>query len=142
MIVLDTNVLSESMKPDADPNVIAWLNDQSPASVWLTTITVAELRYGVAQLERGRKRTRLEGLVEAYVSDVFEGRIASFDLPATTLFAERAAEARRRGRAVKGFADAAIAAIALAKGFAVATRDTGPFREMGVEVINPWKSRR
>lgn len=139
MIVLDTNVLSESMKPNADPNVMAWLNDQSPTSVWLTTITVAELRYGAARLDPGKKRTALESLIETYVSTVFESRIAVFDLPATILFAERAADARRRGREVKGFADAAIAAIALAKGFAVVTRDTGPFRDMGVEVIDPWQ---
>ncbi|ORE92709.1 PIN domain-containing protein [Aurantimonas sp. 22II-16-19i] len=138
MIVLDTNVLSETMKPDPDPNVIAWLNRQSPSSLWLTTITVAELRYGAAKLPHGRRRMAFERMIEAYVSDAFRNRIATFDLPATTMFARRAADAARAGREVKGFADAAIAAIALAKGFSVATRDVRPFDDMGVAVVDPW----
>jgi predicted nucleic acid-binding protein len=127
------------MKPQPDTNVMAWLNAQAPASVWLTTITVAELRYGAARLDPGRKRSGLEGLISAYVEEVFKDRIASFDLPATVLFAERAANARRKGSMVE-FADGAIAAIALARGFAVATRDARPFIDMGVEVIDPWTS--
>lgn len=139
MIVLDTNVLSETMRPDPDPNAMEWLNAQSPASLWLTAITIAELRYNAAKLPRNQRRTALESLIDTYILDVFAGRIAPFDLSATTLFAERAADAAQE---VRGFADAAIAAIALARGFAVATRNTAPFKAMGVdEVIDPWRFR-
>lgn len=138
MIVLDTNVVSEIQKAAADASVEAWFDRQALESLWLTTVTVAELRYGIAQLEPGKKRIALEQLVETYVGDLFAGRIADFDLSSTIAFAAHAAEAKRKGREVKGFADAAIAAIALSRGFAVATRDVRPFQDMGVEVINPW----
>lgn len=139
MIVLDTNVVSEIQKAAADPNVEAWFDRQALESLWLTTVTVAELRYGIAQLDPGTKRIALEQLVETYVGDLFAGRIADFDLSSTTTFAAHAAEAKRKDREVKGFADAAIAAIALSKGFVVATRDVRPFQDMGVEVIDPWR---
>nr|WP_280890336.1 PIN domain-containing protein [Jiella mangrovi] len=135
--MLDTNVLSEAMKPNPDSNVLAWLNQQSPSTLWLTTITVAELRFGVAKLPEGKRHAALENLVESYIA-LFFGRIASFDMPATVAFAAHAAGAARRGREVKGFADAAIAAIAVSNGFSVATRDIRPFVDMGVQVINPW----
>jgi len=139
MIVLDTNVVSEIQKQNVDPNVEAWFDRQALASLWLTTVVVAELRYGAALLDPGKKRTAFEKLIDTYVDELFAGRIAAFDLSSTTLFAANAAEAKRDGREVKGFADAAIAAIALSKGFAVATRDVRPFQDMGVEVINPWQ---
>ncbi len=138
MIFLDTNVISEIQKQNVDPNVEAWFDRQSLESLWLTTIVVSELRYGAALLDPSKKRTAFEKLIGAYVDGLFAGRIATFDLSSTTLFAAHAAEAKRSGREVKGFADAAIAAIALSKGFAVATRDVRAFRDMGVEVINPW----
>lgn len=138
MIVLDTNVVSEIQRPGADANVVAWFDAQSLPTLWLTTITVAELRYGVALLDPGRRRAALERLIETYVENLFAGRIAGFDLAATAVFADRAARARQQGREVRGFADAAIAAIALSRGFAVATRDAGPFRDMGVTIIDPW----
>ena len=140
MILLDTNVVSEIQRPEADPNVVAWFDAQSLPTLWLSTITVAELRYGIALLEPGRRRAALERLIETYVENLFAGRIAGFDLAATSLFADRAARARLQGREVRGFADAAIAAIAISRGFAVATRDTRPFRDMGAAVIDPWLS--
>lgn len=139
MIILDTNVISEIQKQTVDPNVEAWFDRQALASLWLTTINVAELRYGAALLDPGKKRTAFETLIEAYVDELFAGRIATFDLASATLFAAHAAEAKRNGREVRGFADAAIAAIALSKKFAVATRDVRPYRDMGVDVINPWE---
>ncbi|SMC78622.1 hypothetical protein SAMN06297251_10868 [Fulvimarina manganoxydans] len=139
MIVLDTNVLSEMMKSSPDPNVSAWLNAQKRSTLWLTTITVAELRYGAARLAEGRRRAALEHLIDTYVDEGFPERIAAFDLAAASLFARHTADAARQGREIAGFADAAIAAIALSKGFSVATRDTGPFLAMGVDVINPWR---
>lgn len=139
MIVLDTNVLSETMRGAPDPNVKAWLNRQDMVTLWLTTITVAELRFGVAKCPHGKKRDVLNQAVETFVTKVFPGRIAAFDLDTTAIFADRLAAASASGREVRGFADAAIAAIALARGFSVATRDTGPFEAMGVRVIDPWK---
>ncbi|MBL4543568.1 MAG: PIN domain-containing protein [Rhodobacteraceae bacterium] len=138
MIVLDTNVLSETMAAAPDPAVVAWLNAQALETVYLTAITVAELRYGAALMPPGRKRRRIEDLTASYVDDLFADRILAFDLSATLLFAERAAAARRQGRELPGFADAAIAAIALSRGFQVASRDTGPFEAMGASVTNPW----
>lgn len=142
MIILDTNVISEIQKTDASAAVEAWFDAQALPSLWLTTITVAELRYGAALLPMGRKRAALDRLIELYVETWFADRIAPFDLSATILFADRAAQAAARGRKIDGFADAAIAAIALSRGFAVATRDGRPFRDMGVEVIDPWAQAR
>ena len=138
MIFLDTNVISETMKPGPDPFVMEWLNRQDLGSLWLTVITVAELRYGVARLEPGRRRNDLETRINAMVNEVFSSRVASFNESATGVFADKAASARRKGRMVE-FADAAIAAIAISSGFAIATRDTGPFLDMGAEVIDPWR---
>lgn len=137
MIVLDTNVISETMRSEPDANVMRWLNAQHLDSLWLTTITVAELRFGAARLAEGKRRTALAERIETAVSGIFGGRIADFDIEAAGLLAERAAKAEARGERV-GFADAAIAAIALTKAFAVATRDSRPFQNMGVDVVNPW----
>ena len=137
MIILDTNIVSETMKPMPDSGVMDWLNMQDMASLWLTSITVAELRFGVANLAEGKNRTQLGERIETLVWNAFDGRVKDFDVPATVFLADRAAAARRIGRKVE-FADAAIAAIALTHGFAVATRDTRPFLDMGCDVINPW----
>ena len=138
MIILDTNVVSEIQKDTADPNVVAWFDRQSLSTLWLTTVTVAEMRYGAALLPEGKKRRAIEQLIEVYVDDLFAGRIASFDLGSATYFGTQAAHAKKQGREVQGFADAAIAAISWSKGFKVATRDVAPFQAMACEVINPW----
>lgn len=137
MIVLDTNVISETMRVEPDANVMVWLNEQHLASLWLTTVTVAELRFGAAHLAEGRRRSTLIERIETAVTQIFASRIAVFDIDAAGFLADRAAAAETRGERVE-FADAAIASTALARGFSVATRDTAPFRAMGVEVIDPW----
>lgn len=137
MIVLDTNVISETMRVEPNANVMAWLNDQHLASLWLTTVTVAELRFGAARLAEGRRRSTLIERIETAVTEIFSGRIAVFDVDAAKFLADRAAAAEARGERVE-FADAAIASTALVRGFSVATRDTAPFRAMGVEVVDPW----
>ena len=137
MIILDTNVISETMRPKPDANVMRWLNAQHLDALWLTAITVAELRFGAARLAEGKRRTALAERIENAVSGMFGGRIANFGIEAAGFLGERAASAEARGERVE-FADAAIAAIALTKGFAVATRDTGPFHTMGVDIIDPW----
>lgn len=125
------------MRSEPDANVMRWLNAQHLDALWLTAVTVAELRFGAARLAAGKRRTVLAERIEEAVSGMFAGRIADFGIEAAGFLGERAANAEARGARVE-FADAAIAAIALAKGFAVATRDTDPFHTMGVDIIDPW----
>ncbi len=139
MIVLDTNVLSEPLKPVPDPVVLAWLDRQVRRDLFLTTISVAELLAGVAMLPEGKRRSDLH---EAYTVEVFTefaDRILAFDRAAAEALPELTQRARAAGRPVS-FADSLIGAIAVARGFAVATRDTSPFEAMGISVVNPWSS--
>ena len=137
MILLATNVLSETMNPRPDSGVMDWLNEQDLDSLWLPVITVMELRFGAALLEPGPQRRKLESNIDETVNRIFRGRTKSLDDPGTQVFADQAATAQRNGRRF-GFADAAIAASAIASGFSIATRDTAPFRDMGADVTNPW----
>jgi hypothetical protein len=139
VIVLDTNVLSEPLKPVPDPAVLAWLDRQVRRDLFLTTISVAELLAGVAMLPEGKRRSDLQ---EAYTVDVFAqfaDRILAFDRAAAEALPGITQRARAAGRPVS-FADSLIGAIAVARGFKVATRDASPFEAMGIEVINPWRS--
>lgn len=137
MIVLDTNVLSETMRPAPNPAVVAWLNRQDIQTIYMTAVSLAELRFGIARLDEGRTRTDLAGRLDQMMDRVFGGRILPFTAAAAQIFADRMATARRNGRAV-GFQDGMIAASIAAAGFAVATRDTRPFEAMGLMVTNPW----
>ena len=140
MIVLDTNVISEAMKPMPHPDVRAWLNDQAAESLYLTSVTLAELAFGVGILPAGRKKNRLAGILEG-LPKLFAGRILTFDADAAWHYAALAVQARRDGL---GFPlpDGYIAAIAASRNFAVATRDTRPFEAAGLTVINPWDAAR
>lgn len=137
MIVLDTNVVSETMKPDPDPRVRDWLDAQPAETVFLTTVTFAELLYGVAAMPAGKRQGRLRAFVEA-LAEQLSAQILPFDLAAAREHAHLAVQARRSGH---GFPvpDGYIAAIAASRGFAVATRDTAPFEAAGLLVINPWR---
>ena len=137
MILLDTNVLSEPLRPAPDARVVAWIDAQALATLYLSAITVAELRAGVAQLPAGKRRTSLQDSLETRVLPLFAGRVLPFDLACTQAYAELMAKARAAGLAIAS-ADGYIAAIAAANGLAVATRDTGPFEAAGTTVINPW----
>jgi predicted nucleic acid-binding protein len=136
VIVLDTNVISETMKPRVDPAVRAWLNNQVPETVYLTSVTIAELLFGVATLPDGKRKTALGAMVEEQV-DIYGGRVLGFDNTAARHYADLAVIAKRNGR---GFPtpDGYIAAITAAHGFAVASRDTAPFEAAGLKVVNPW----
>jgi predicted nucleic acid-binding protein len=136
MIVLDTNVVSEAMKPEPHQTVRAWLNDQVAETLYLSSVTLAELLYGIASLPDGRRKHGLAVVFDEVVG-LFGDRILVFDAPAARHYAELAVKARSAG---KGFPtpDGYIAAIAASKGFAVATRDTSPFEAAGLAVINPW----
>ncbi len=139
MIILDTNVISETQKLNPDPNVMDWLDGLDPTTTYLTTISVAELVFGVDRLPAGKRRSSLSQGVSAIVETRFFGRILSFDATAAYYFGSLVAAAEKNGQAV-GFADGAIAAISRANNLCpVATRDEAPFRAMGVDIINPWK---
>jgi predicted nucleic acid-binding protein len=137
MILLDTNILSELMRPAPEPAVEQWLADQPAASVFISAITEAELRYGLALMPSGKRRSALAAEIEAMLGEDFSGRILPFDSAAAVAFAEIAAERRQAGRPISQ-ADAQIAAIARSRGAALATRNVPDFEGCGVEIINPW----
>ena len=139
MILLDTNVVSEPLRPAPDNRVVAWIDAQAIETLFLSAITVAELRAGVALLPAGKRRAGLQDSLETRVLPLFAGRVLPFDLACTQAYAELMAKARAAGLGVAS-ADGYIAAIAAANGLAVATRDTGPFEATGVAVINPWQA--
>lgn len=139
MILLDTNVVSEPLRAAPEPRVVQWLDAQSLETVFISVITVAELRYGVARMPDGRRRNVLQAQLETQVLPAFVGRTLAFDLPATQAYAELMAKAQATGFSI-GMADGLIAAIASANGMTVATRDTAPFAAAGIAVINPWQS--
>ena len=138
MVILDTNVVSEPLKPAGDPNVLAWLDQQDIETLYLTAITVAELRFGIAALPLGAKKRRLQEDFEETILSLFSGRVLPFEEESTYPYAKLRAEAKAAGKAI-AVTDGFIAAIALQHGFAVATRDTSPFEAAGLTVINPWE---
>ncbi|WP_271895589.1 type II toxin-antitoxin system VapC family toxin [Candidatus Phyllobacterium onerii] len=136
MIILDTNVVSEPMKSDASPAVLAWLDRQAAETLYLTTTSMAELLLGIAILPGGKRKEGLDNALSDLMSYLFGSRILTFDQAAAKAYAPLVSRARVSGTIA--VADGQIAAIATANGFAVATRDTRPFAAAGVAVINPW----
>jgi predicted nucleic acid-binding protein len=136
MIVLDTNVISEAMKPEPHPAVRAWLNAQAAQTLYLSSVTLAELLFGIAALPAGRRKDMLAKVLDGLL-ELFRGRVLPFDTDAARHYAELAVLARTGGR---GFPtpDGYIAAIAASRGFIVASRDTAPYEAARVTVINPW----
>ncbi|WP_097169932.1 MULTISPECIES: type II toxin-antitoxin system VapC family toxin [unclassified Rhizobium] len=137
MILLDTNVISEPWKPVPDEAVIAWLDAQAVETLFISAITIAELRFGIAAMPSGRRQTILLDRLEGEVLPHFSGRILSFDLTTSQFYSELMARTRASGKAI-GTADGYIAATAAANGLTISTRDTSPFEAAGVKVINPW----
>jgi len=137
MIVLDTNVVSEAMKPEPHPAVRAWLNDQAAETLYLSSVTLAELLFGIAVLPAGKRKDMLAQALDGLMG-LFRDRVLPFDIDAARRYAELAVKAQTGGR---GFPipDGYIAAIAASRGFIVASRDTAPYEAAGVSVINPWK---
>lgn len=138
MIILDTNVISELWKVEPAPNVLAWIDAQMVETLYLSTITVAELRFGLATMPEGKRRSIYQDRLEREVLPAFAGRVLSFDLDASQAYADLMARARAAGKAI-GKADGYIAATAAARGLMVATRDTSPFEAAGLNIINPWE---
>ena len=139
MILLDTNVVSEPLRPAPAARVIEWIDAQVLETLFLSAITVAVLRAGLALLPVGKRRTGLQESLETRVLPLFSGQVLSFDLGCTQAYAELIARARASGVAIAS-ANGYIAAIAAANGLTVATRDTGPFEAAGAAVINPWQA--
>jgi toxin FitB len=137
MILLDTNVVSEPLRAAPEAGVVAWIDAQPLETLFLSAITVAELRAGVALLPAGKRRTGLQHSLEKQILPLFAGRVLPFDLACTPAYAELLTKARKVGLAT-ATADGCIAAIARTHGMTVATRDVAPFQAEGVDVINPW----
>ncbi len=137
MIVLDTNVLSETLRPSPSDRVMRWLAAQEPLAVYVTTITLAEVLYGIEVLPAGKRRSRLGAAVGKILAEEFAGRILPFDEDAARLFPQIVAGPEAAGRPVSQF-DAMIAAIARSRRAALATRNTDDFDLCGVRIVNPW----
>ena len=136
MIVLDTNVISEAMKPEPHPAVRAWLNAQAAPTLYLSSVTLAELLFGIRALPVGRRKDMLKQALDGLMG-LFRDRVLPFDTDAARFYADLAVTAKTSG---KGFPtpDGYIAAIAASRGFSVASRDTAAFEAARMSVINPW----
>jgi predicted nucleic acid-binding protein len=137
MIILDTTVISEAMSPSPNSDVSTWLSTQPTSQLFTTTISLAEILYGIELLPAGKRRGGLLLTAETTFPKLFAGRILSFDEGAARAFARIAIHRRSRGRPITLF-DAQIAAIARATSAALATRNTGDFEGCGIKLVNPW----
>lgn len=138
MILLDINVISEPLRASGDVGVLLWIDAQVIETLYLSTISLAELRYGIAVLPPGKRRDTLHNSLEQRVLPLFTGRILPFDAATSKAYAALRARAKAQGKAIAP-ADGYIAATAVAHGLMVATRDVSPFQAAGLTVINPWE---
>lgn len=139
VILLDTNVLAALMRAADEPAVERWLDAQPAESLWTTTITIFEVRFGLTLLARGRRRTRLEAAFTAAIDDVLGGRVVSFDRMAAEAAAAIAGERQRIGRPID-IRDVQIASIAAARKATLATRNFRHFEGLGIALIDPWSA--
>jgi predicted nucleic acid-binding protein len=137
LIILDTNVVSEPLKRDPSATVLKWLDRQSPATLYLTTISQAELFAGVLALPAGKRRTELKRVINNELVSLFANRILPFGENSAEAYAQVVTGANAAGNAID-FADAAIAAIALEHNFILATRNERDFKGTSVKLLNPW----
>ena len=138
MIVLDTNVLSALMQKAPEPAVVQWLDHQPADSIWITSITLFEARFGLALLPSGRRRQALEAAFARLLEDDLQNRVLDFDSAAATQAAGLAAERQRAGRSVD-LRDTQIAGIALTRRATLATRNQRHFQDLNVPVVDPWQ---
>jgi toxin FitB len=139
VIVLDTNVLSELMRPTPSSRVVAWIAQHGPRSLYATSVTEAEILFGIALLPPGRRRALLQAAVTRMFESEFRGRVLSFDSAAAPLYARIAADRRRAGRPIAHF-DAQIAAITRAAEGTLATRNTADFERCGIDLVDPFRT--
>ena len=138
MFVLDTNVVSELMRPAPDPVIASWVAAHATSSLFLTAVTEAELRFGLAVMPTGKRRDGLGAALERVLETGFANRVLPFDRGAARAYARIAAVRRQLGRPIPE-ADCQIAAIALARGMSVVTRNMRDFEDTGIEILDPWK---
>ncbi|MBV8769675.1 MAG: type II toxin-antitoxin system VapC family toxin [Hyphomicrobiales bacterium] len=138
MILVDTNIISEVMRRAPEARVVSWLDSQVSETLYLSTVSLAELLLGVALLPDGKRKRELGSALKYKALGLFGEKMLAFDEAAAAAFASVMSRARAAGRSI-GIADGQIAAIAKAHGLIVATRDTEPFEAAGLRIINPWK---
>lgn len=139
MIILDTNVISEIMRPEPADRVLSWLADQAPQNLAITTITIAEIDRGLARLPNGKRRIELEERFTGFVTEGFKDRILPFDREAAFAYGNIANEREQQGLHVDAI-DLMIAAIAKTTKAKIATRNTSDFEACGLSLDNPWKT--
>lgn len=139
MIILDTNVLSEILRPTPDEHVISWLAVQPRATLFTTTVTRAELLYGAQSLPNGQRKVVLLAAIRQIFTHDLSGQVLGFDNEAADLYAELAAERKNAGKPISQF-DAMIAAITKSRGARLATRNVKDFVDCGLEIIDPWSA--
>ena len=137
MIVLDRHVLSELMRPAHSPQVLAWLDAQTPDTLWLTSVSVAELLFDIARLPDGARKQAFAKAALGTLEEDFANRVLSFDLETASIFANLAAASERAGRPM-GLAYGQIATICLAHNAVLAIRDVCDFSQLGLQLVNPW----
>ena len=137
MVMIDTNIVSELMRAEPSAEVLSWMDEQTPRELFVTAVTEAEVRTGIALLPEGRRRRGLAEACERAFGSLFAGRVLPFDSDAARTYAEIAAARRVLGRPISQ-ADCQIAAIARSRGMAVATRNVRDFEDMGIDIFNPW----
>ena len=137
MIVLDTNVLSEALRPVPEPSVLDWLANQPRASLFTTTVTRGEILYGIRLLADGKRRRGMWDAAKKIFDEDFARQVLSFDRDAADAYAEIAASRRMAGKPISQF-DAMIAAMTRSRGASLATRNVKDFEDCGIDVVNPW----
>jgi toxin FitB len=137
MVVLDTNVVSEALKPSPDEAVLRWLAEQNREVVFTTAITQAEILYGVELLPSGKRRSRLYAAVERLFVDEFPERVLPFDSHSALIYPKIVATRAELGRPISQF-DALIAAVCQSRNAMIATRNTSDFEDCGLTIVNPW----
>ena len=139
MILIDTNVIFELLKAEPNPDVLAWIDAQTVETLYLSAFTVTELRFGLATMPQGKRRTIYEERLEKEFLPTLRGRVLPFDLETSQAYADFMARAKAEGNAI-GKADGYIAATARARGLTVATRNISPFEAAGLKILNPWEA--
>jgi len=137
MIILDTNVLSELMRPKPSSKVVDWVGKQTAAEVFTTAITEAEIFYGIELLAKGKRREQLLAAADAIFSEDLAARVLGFESDAARVFSQIAAQRRALGKPIS-HEDAQIAAIARLRKAKLATRNVADFADCGIDVVNPW----
>ncbi len=140
MIVLDTNVISEVMRPQPSPAVLAWLNQQHSPYLFITSVSIAEIGYGLRVLPDGQRRRILQNRFEQFIAQGFEYRILNFDNLAARVYADIMGVRKEMGYPMS-FPDAQIAAITRTHNFNLATRNIKDFESCGIDLINPFDYR-